>query len=182
MSSKYKITNPEGVYFITFSVVQWVDVFSRAIYKHILIDSLQYCIKNKGLRLFSYVIMTNHVHLIASANQAYNLSDILRDLKKYTSKKIIKEIRENSQESRRKWLIWIFKSRGEKNSNNKSYQFWRQDNHPIELVDSEMFKQKLEYIHNNPVKEEFVEKPENYKYSSAVNYAGEKGVIDIELL
>ena len=87
MSSKYKITNPEGIYFITFSVVQWVDVFSRAIYKHILIDGLQYCIKNKGLRLFSYVIMTNHVHLIASANQTYNLSDILRDLKKYTSKK-----------------------------------------------------------------------------------------------
>ena len=79
-------------------------------------------------------------------------------------------------------MIWIFKSRGEKNSNNKSYQFWQQDNHPIELVDSEMFKQKLEYIHNNPVKAEFVEKPENYKYSSAVNYAGEKGVIDIELL
>ena len=172
MSSKYKISNHQALHFITFATVQWVDALSRPLYKDIFIDSLAYCIKSKGLVLYAYVIMSNHVHLIASAKQSFNLSDILRDLKKYTSKAIIGAISNNKFESRRRWLLWIFKSAGSDNSNNTKYQFWQQDNHPIELSTNKMIDQRLDYIHYNPVKEGIVREPPNYVYSSAHFYSG----------
>ncbi len=91
------------------------------------------------------------IHLIASAKQGFVLSGIMRDFKKYTSSTIIKAISNNVYESRRNWMLWIFKKAGEKNSNNKNFQFWRQDNHPEKLMSNKFKDQKLEYIHNNPV-------------------------------
>ena len=75
----------------------------------------------------------------------------MRDLKKYTSSQIIKAIKENNTESRNEWLLMAFKEEGERNSNNMIYQFWQQDNHPIELFNNKMMDQKLDYIHNNPI-------------------------------
>jgi REP-associated tyrosine transposase len=126
--------------------------------------------------------MNNHVHLIASASKENNLSDILRDLKKFTSKKILLEIKEGIQESRKKWMLWLFKSAGRKNSNNRNYQFWQQDNRPIELSTNEMIDQRLEYIHMNPVKAGIVYEPEHFIYSSSMDYAGRKGLVDIEII
>ncbi len=180
MSRKYKFDNPEGVYFISFATVGWIDVFTRPIYKDILIESLSYCQKEKGLELFAWCIMTNHVHLIARAKEGFLLQDIIRDFKKFTSKKLIKAIEENNQESRKEWMMSIFKSAGEYNSNNKNYQFWRQDNKPIEVYSNAVIDQKLEYLHNNPVEEGIVEQAEEYVYSSARDYAGQKGLLDIE--
>jgi len=182
MSSKYRIHNSQEIYFITFAVVEWVDALSRPYYKDLLIESLKYCQDNKGLILYAYVIMNNHVHLIASADEGYNLSDILRDMKKFSSKKLVKAIEENIQESRKRWMLWIFRSNGERNSNNEKIQFWQQDNHPICLDTNEMIDQRLNYLHNNPVAEGIVEEPEHYVYSSARDYAGIKGMLDIVLL
>ncbi|MGN6180017.1 MAG: transposase [Mucilaginibacter sp.] len=131
--------------------------------------------------VYAYVIMNNHVHLIASAKEDHNLSDILRDLKKFTSKKLIAEINANIQESRKRWMLWLFRSNAERNSNNKVYQFWQQDNHPV-CLDNNMIDQLLNYLHNNPVTEGIVEEPEHYVYSSARDYAGIKGLLDIVLL
>ncbi|UII20319.1 REP-associated tyrosine transposase [Fulvivirga ligni] len=182
MSAGYRISNPEGIYFITFAVVEWVDVFTRRVYMDILIDSLKYCQREKGLVLYAWCFMSNHVHMICSAREGHNLSDILRDFKKYTSKRIVKEIQNNSQESRKGWMLWIFKNAGSKNSKNKDYQFWRQKTHPIEL-ESNFFKdQKLEYIHNNPVVAGIVREAQDYQYSSAIDYSGGKGLIDVEYL
>lgn len=109
-----------------------MDALSRPIYKDVIIESLKYCQGNKGLILHAFVIMNNHVHLIASAKEEYNLSDILRDLKKHTSKTLLEMIENDDHtESRRNWMLWLFESAGKKNSNNKTYQFWQQDNHPI---------------------------------------------------
>ena len=69
--------------------------------------------------------MSNHVHLMA-ASKENNLGDILRDFKKFTSKQIIAAIQNNEQESRKEWMLSIFKQEGEKNSRNSEYQFWRQ--------------------------------------------------------
>ncbi len=110
------------------------------------------------------------------------LQDILRDFKKFTSKKLIHAIQENNQESRKEWMLSIFKSAGEYNSNNTNYQFWRQDNKPIEVFSNAIIDQKLDYLHNNPVEERIVEQPEDYIYSSARDYAGQKGLLYIELL
>ena len=182
MSCKYKFRNPEGLYFITFAVVRWIDVFTRNIYREILTDSIKFCQQKKGLKIHAYVIMTNHVHMIVSAKEGYYLGNIMRDLKKFTSVRIINSIKSNPLESRKEWLLKAFEEDGNKNPNNIRYQFWQQDNHPIELTDNKMIDQKLDYLHNNPVEAGFVDEPEYYSYSSAGDYSGSKGFIEIELI
>jgi putative transposase len=180
MSRKYKFRDQEANYFVTFTIINWIDVFTRRIYKDMLVDSINYCIANKGLIIYGWVIMSNHVHLIIGTNDM-KLEDILRDLKKYSSKSIIKTIINNPQESRKEWMLKLFEKAGISNSNNKYYQFWQQHNHPIVLNNVDIFEQKLNYIHENPVLAGFVDMAENYPYSNARNYAGEKGPVNMEL-
>ena len=172
MSRKYKFHNPEGVYFVSFAVQEWIDVFTRNEYKNILVENLEYCIKDKGLEIFAWCIMTNHIHLIIRAGGNILLQDILRDYKKYTSKVIIQAIANNIQESRKEWLIQQFET-------SEGYRFWRGDNKPIELWSNNIIDQKIDYVHMNPVEEGLVFRPEDYVYSSAANYAGEKGLLDV---
>lgn len=181
VSGGYKIRDQSAVHFLTITVVEWVDVFTRQAYADIIIKSLEYCKQNKGLNLYAYVIMSNHVHLIVSASSG-NLSDIVRDFKKFTSQSILKEIEQNTKESRRNWMLWLFESAGERKSNNVKYQFWQRDNRPKELTTAAMTRQKLEYIHNNPVKAGIVQEPHEYLYSSAKNYAGMDGLIKVDFL
>ena len=181
MSRGYKFHDQERPYFVTFSVVRWIDVFTRREYKDILVDSLKYCIENKGLELYAWVIMSNHVHLIIGTKDQ-PMQDILRDIKRHTSKMLLKAISENAQESRRGWLLWFFEREGRQNPNNETYQFWQQGNHPIELWSNIVIDQKLDYIHNNPVTAGWVDEPEHYLYSSARDYADGKGLIDILLM
>ncbi|MCR9250205.1 MAG: transposase [bacterium] len=182
MSSKYTISDHQAPHFITFAVVQWIDALSRPLYKEIILDSLRYCQSEKGLILNAWVLMNNHVHLICSAAEGQNLSDILRDFKKYTSKSLLDEIATSSLESRKDWMLWLFKSNGQKNSNNKNYQFWQQDNRPIQLSTNEMLDQRLHYIHMNPVKEGIVYEAEHYVYSSARDYCGLKGLLNVDMI
>ena len=167
---------------MTYAVVDWVNVFTRPVYKDIVVDSLKYAQENKGLNLHAWVIMSNHVHLIVSARDGYKLSDIFRDHKKHTSKLIIQEIQENPGESRKRWMLWLFASHGKRNPNNKEYQFWQQDNHPVELDTNEMIDQRLDYLHNNPVKAGIVNEAENYIYSSAIDYADGKGLLRVDII
>lgn len=178
----YKISNPEGIYFITFAVVEWVDVFTRKEYAEVVVDSLKYCQKEKGMIIYALCLMSNHMHLICSEKEGFCLSDILRDFKKFTSSTIIKMIKENKSESRRNWMLWIFKSQGEKNRKNTNNQFWRQNNKPKELVSNKFMDEKLNYIHENPVDAGVVNRPEDYVWSSARNYCGEQGLIEVEFL
>ena len=182
MSTKYKIRNQEALHFISFATVEWIDVFTRPIYKEVIVESLKYCQQNKGMILYAWFLMTNHVHMILSSDGSNKQEDIIRDFKKFTSKRCLELIESNSIESRKNWMLWIFKSAGSINSNNTTYQFWRQDNHPIELDSNKLMDQKLEYIHNNPVEEGIVDVPEEYLYSSARNYAGRLGLIEVELI
>ncbi len=182
MSSKYKVGEDAIPHFVTFSVVGWVDVFSREQYKELFIESLKYCQQNKGMVLHAWIIMTNHVHLIISSD-SNKLENIVRDLKKYTSKQIIKSIQENSSESRKEWMLNLFGFAGKNNNNNKEYQFWKQDYHPIELNSAERIKQRLDYLHENPVRSGLVWEPWHYRYSSAIDYyTNEHGLLKIELL
>jgi putative transposase len=181
MSRNYKFHNQERPYFVTFSVVRWIDVFTRREYKDILVDSLKYCIANKGLELYAWVIMTNHVHMIIGTTDK-PMQNILRDIKRHTSKAITKAISENTQESRREWMLWFFEREGKRNPNNELYQFWQQGNHPIELFSNDVVDQKLNYIHDNPVTAGWVDEPAHYLYSSARDYSGGKGLIDIILM
>jgi|WetSurMetagenome_2_1015567.scaffolds.fasta_scaffold351124_2 putative transposase len=178
MSDKYKIWDQKGAYFLTLTVVGWIDVFTRKNHKLTIIDSLRYCQKEKNLILFGYCLMPSHLHLIARADENFKLSDILRDFKKYTSKAIIKQILDEP-ESRREWILDYFEKAGENLKSIKNYKFWKEGNHPEEIISNKFFNEKLDYIHNNPVKELIVEKPEDYIFSSARNYAGLDNYLEI---
>jgi len=182
MSTKYKIRDQTKLHFVTFAVEEWLDVFTRKMYKKVLVNSLVYCQQNKGLLLYAWCIMSNHMHLILSSKEGVKQEDIIRDLKKHTSKQLLKLIKENRQESRKNWMLWVFKKAGERNSNTKNYQLWRQDNHPIELSTNKIMEQRLDYLHNNPVEAGIVEEPEHYLYSSARDYTGIKGMLTIEFI
>jgi REP element-mobilizing transposase RayT len=183
MSTKYKFSNPDRIYFVSFATIGWIDVFTRQIYRDVFLESLVYFRKEKGLNIHAWVVMSNHIHLIISAKDGASLSDAMRDLKKFTSFKILKEIKDNPSESRRDWMLYLFAKAGKENSNNTNYQFWRQDNHPIELdFHSNMFEQRLNYIHNNPVEAGLVEKEEDYLYISARDYQEGKGLIEMDVL
>lgn len=181
MSRNYKFHNPEGIYFISFATVYWIDVFIRPNYKDLLLESIAYCQKEKGLIVYAWVIMTSHVHLIIGSDKE-PMPNIVRDLKKYSSKAIINEVTQNPRESRKEWLLWMFERAGKRNSNNTNYQFWQQHNKPIELYDVKITEQKLDYLHNNPVEEGFVFDSVDYKYSSAINYSGGQGLLQVEVL
>ena len=146
----YKIRNQGAIHFITFAFVNWVDVFTRQCYRDIVVDSIRYCQNKRGLWLHCWCIMSNHVHLICSAKSG-DLSEVLRDFKKYTSSKLLTAIAGNPVESRREWMLPIFREAGSLNSRNTNNQFWRQDNHPVELYSAAFIAQKINYIQNNPV-------------------------------
>ncbi|GAA4424653.1 transposase [Pontibacter saemangeumensis] len=180
MSRKYKFYNKEGLYFVSFAVVYWIDVFTREEYFALLTDSLDYCRKNKGMEIYTWCIMPSHVHLIFRAKDN-NPSTLLKELKTYTSKQLQKAITEHNKESRKEWMLWLMERAGLKNSNVKHRQFWQQHNNPIELWSHAVIDQKIQYIHNNPVEAGFVSEPHHWKYSSAIDYSGGKGLLNIDI-
>ena len=180
MSTGYQIKNQEGLYYLTFQVINWIDVFTRKIYRDILIDNLKFCCYNKGLQVFAYVIMSNHVHIIVHSSEG-TLSDIIRDFKKYTSRVILETI-QTGNESRCDWMLNQFEFAAKKHSRNQKFQFWTHENHAIELLKPEFTSEKVDYIHNNPVRAGIVSNPEDYLYSSARNYANMESLMEIVLI
>ena len=93
MSRNYKFHNPEGLYFISFAVVGWLDVFTRNEYKDLFLESLQFCQKNKGLEVHAWCFMTNHIHLVFRSIKGQKPELLIGDLKRFTSQSIVKSIR-----------------------------------------------------------------------------------------
>jgi REP element-mobilizing transposase RayT len=179
MGKAYTISDQSKAHFITATVVDWIDVFTRKVYRDIIIDNLNFYSKNKGLIIYGFVVMCNHIHLIIQAENE-NLSDILRDFKKFTAKTILEKI-QSEPESRREWMLDCFKKATETHNRNKHYQFWRYGNHAEEIYSEKFLWSKLDYIHMNPVKSGIVNKPQDCIYSSASNYIHCTGIIDITL-
>ncbi len=178
MGFHYRIYDNDRPYFITITVVDWIDVFIRKNHKLTLIDSLKFCQKEKGLEIFAWCFMPSHLHLIVRAAQGYILSDIIRDFKRHTSKTIIQQIKDEP-ESRREWLLKSFRKAADDNPKSGDYKFWQDGYHPVELYSPRFTKQKLDYIHNNPVEELLVQHPWEYMFSSARNYADMDNLLDV---
>ena len=138
------------LYFVSFTTVYWLDIFVRELYFTAVVESLDYCRKNKGLEIFCWCIMSSHVHLIIRAKEN-NPELILGKFKEFTSKQLNKLITENPQESRREWLLWMMKRAASKSSNVLNSQLWQHHNQPVELRSQEVIEQKRDYILNNPV-------------------------------
>lgn len=176
MSTGYKIEEKEGAHYLTFQIVGWVDIFTNQVYRDVVIESLKYCQQNKGLNLFAYVIMSNHIHLLAQS-EIRDLSGFIRDFKNFTGKQFL-QLMEERTESRKEWMKMVFGYHG-KNKPKQTYQIWTHENHAEHIYSQKFIEQKITYIHNNPVRAGIVEKPEYYLYSSARNYADLDSVIDI---
>jgi len=167
----YIISDQYASYFLTFTIVGWADLFTRKELKEIIIDSFKFCQDNKGLILNAYVIMSNHVHLVARAKGGSDgLSAIIRDFKKHTSKQLVKFILNDKKESRKDWIKMVFSYHAKYNKNNSKYQVWQQDNRPKILLQPKFTSQKIQYIHLNPVRNAIVKEAVDYLYSSARNY------------
>ena len=180
---RYKILDQNGLNFITFSIVDWIDLFTRPVYAEIILESLDYCRANKDLRVHAYVIMPSHAHLIVSTSDQQDLSDVLRSFKSYTAKQILSYIKDKRNiESRRAWLLHHFAFHAKQDSRNSDYQVWQRGNHPFLLYSPKLIRQKLDYIHDNPVRAGIVNEPEHYRFSSAANYFADNGIIEVDML
>ncbi|MBT3301454.1 MAG: transposase [Bacteroidetes bacterium] len=181
MSEKYKFHNPDGIYFVTSTIVEWVPLFLKKKMCDIILNSLKFCQQEKGLVIHAWCIMPNHIHLIISRKGTYFLSDILRDFKRFTSIKIAKEI-ESSNSDKDQKALKVFSKRAEELKRIKKYKIWQDGNHPVELYTNKMLDDRLNYLHENPVKSSLMSIAEDYAYSSAKTYCGEKGQLEIELI
>ena len=178
----YIIHDQQAVYFLTFTVVGWIDIFTRQAYRDIVIESFKFCQQKKGLHLHAFVIMSNHIHLVVSVDEGFTIGAFIRDCKKYTSTRILDAIENSGVESRRDWMLHQFKYYASLHSRNETYQLWEHDSHPIELIARAFTQQKIDYIHDNPVAAGLVYRAEDYIYSSASNYAGLDQIIDVDCL
>ena len=180
MSRNYKFHNKEGLYFVSFAVVHWIDVFVREEYSDCIVKNLNYCVANKGMEIFAWCLMTSHLHLIFKSTEQ-KPEELLRDFKSFTAKALLSFIANNPQESRKVWLLNAFRKTA--SINTKNNQFWQRHNKPIELWSNAVIDQKIDYIHNNPVVSGFVEKAKDWKYSSAKDYCNdEKGLVKLCLI
>ena len=178
---RYKIEDQQGIYFCTFTIVHWVDVFTRQEYRDIVVDSLNYCIEKKGLEVYSWVIMSNHIHLVAKTNSPYQFSDFLRDFKKFTSKAIVESIK-TIPESRREWLLNKFDFEATKAGRKEGFKVWKDGNHAIEIDSRIDIWEKINYIHENPLKAGLVDDVSAYVYSSARDYIENSGLVRVKVI
>jgi len=164
--SEYRKTSADDLYFVTLTIVGWVNLFDREVYKQILIDNLKYCQEKEQLEIFAYVLISNHLHLVCRRRDN-DLNELLGRFKSFTSKQFIKEIKENTQEGRKEWLLQLFEEYAKENKQYSKFHIWQYTSHPIHLYSIEVIKQKINYIHQNPVRAGYVFEAEHYKYSSA---------------
>lgn len=181
MSEKYKVRDHERAHYMTLTVTGWVDVFTRKNHSLVIVDSLAHCQKEKGLQLFAWCLMSNHLHLIGRADGGVTLPEIIRDFKKHTAKTIIRQITEEP-ESRREWMLQHFAQRASQLKRVSNYKFWQDGFRPMELNGNRFIAQKVNYIHNNPVQAYLVQYPEHWMFSSARNYAGLDGLLHVTVL
>jgi putative transposase len=168
---RYHFTDVTQPHFMTCTVLHWIPVFTRPEAVEILLDSLRHLSKD-GLRLYAYVILENHMHILA---QSDDLRVDMQRFKSYTSKQTLAFLSENSVSKILDQLAFYKKA----HKGDRLYQFWQEGVHPELVQGDQMMRQKIEYIHNNPVARGYVDQPEHWRYSSARNYAGRDGLIEI---
>lgn len=172
--SRYLITEPDKPHFVTCTVMEWLPVFTRPETVQIVLDSWRFQRKHAGLRLYGYVILENHLHFIA---QAQNLNKCVSSFKSFTAGQIIDYLQ--TQKAERLLQRLRFSKRAHKVD--REYQFWQEGVHAEMIFNEAMMREKLDYIHANPVKRGYVSLPEHWRYSSAANYMGLGGLTDIDL-
>jgi REP-associated tyrosine transposase len=170
--SRYRIYENRVPYFLTCTIVGWLPIFTRPDSVQIIYDSWSFLRENDRLEIYGYVILENHLHLIASSP---SLAKEIGDFKSYTARRIVNLLEESRTTMLLEQLAW-YKAR---HKVDRDYQVWQEGSHPEEIQSEEMMWQKLEYIHNNPVKRGYVARPEHWRYSSAANHLGLPGLFPV---
>ena len=164
MRNRYKFLDTEGcIYFMTMTVIENIPVFTNQRYASILIDNLNFYREQQGLSIYYYVIMDNHLHMIASHPD--DICKIIQSFKSYTAMVLLKAL----ENDKRKWILHLMKTFKKNSKAHSRYQFWQEGSHPQLIQHIDVLKQKAEYIHANPVKRGLVREPEHWYYSSATN-------------
>ena len=169
--SRYKITVPESPHFITLTVLHWIPVFTRQETVNILLDALRFLAKD-GLKIYAYVVLENHCHFIV---QSKALDRDIARYKSYTAKQMIQYLSENKVKQILEQLAFYKKA----HKGDRAYQFWQEGVHPELIQSDNMMRQKIEYIHQNPVKRGYVDNAEHWRYASARDYGGQQGLLEI---
>jgi putative transposase len=170
--SRYRFTAPDQPHFITCTVLHWIPVFTRPETVQILLDSLLYLSQNDDLEVYAYVILENHLHMAA---RSPDLGRSTAQFKSYTAKALIGWLSDKNIRTILDQLAFYKKT----HKDDRAYQFWQEGVHPEWIQNEEMMRQKIEYIHNNPVKRGYVDRPEHWRYSSARNYLGQEGLLEV---
>ena len=165
MRSRYRVHVPDAAHFVTSTVVGWLPVFTTAARCNLVVEALAYCREHKKLKVHGWVILDNHFHAVLAAP---DLSRALADLKRHTARRILEQL----QSEECQWLLRQFENRRAEHKTESAYQVWQEGVHPQAIVGDEMMLQKLEYLHNNPVKRGLVAAPEHWRYSSAHEWCG----------
>lgn len=164
------------MHYLTITTIEWIDIFTKPEYFKIITDSLTFCRKNKGLLLYDFVIMTNHIHLIVRAKVSNDLSDIIRDFKNYTTTRIINQLEQDN----RKYILNLIHNSSKRKKDNKT-QVWRRENCPILITSEKFYLEKANYMLKNPVRKSYVEKEEDWLYSSArCRLKNQQCIIDLD--
>lgn len=171
--SRYVILEPEKPHFLTCTVVEWLPVFTRPEAVQILLDSWRYQRRQSGLRLFGYVILENHLHFVA---QAPRLDKCLSSFKSFTAVRIIELLEQHRAEQ----LLTRLRIAKRMHKSDREYQFWQEGSHAEMILSEPMMREKLDYIHYNPVKRGYVDLPQHWRYSSASNYLDDVGLLEID--
>lgn len=171
--SRYKLIDSQVPHFVTATVVNWLPLFGSRTVQHILLDSLRFLIQHERLALYAYVLMENHLHLVASS---LDLSKEMGDFKSYTARQII----DFYQQRNARHILAQLALHKKDYKSDRTHQLWQEGSHPQHILSIEMMRQKVTYIHNNPVYRGWVDSPEGWRYSSARNYAGRPGLLPVQ--
>ncbi len=173
--SRYKTFENATTYFITTSAINWLPLFAKADLAEIILDSLTFLHNNNRIEIHAWVLMETHIHLVASSN---DMSSEMRNLKSYTARSIVDHLKKQGPEL----FLTQMKFYKKKHKINQVFQVWQEGFHPKHIVDEAMLNNKINYVHYNPVKRGYIDKPEHWRYSSARDYAGLKELIPIKKL
>jgi putative transposase len=173
--SRYKQVEGEQTYFATCTVVGWLPLFTNPELAEVVLGSLKLLHEEDRLTLHAYVLMENHLHFVGTAN---DFSNEVKSFKSFTAKKIVELLRLSGNSFYLKQMHFLKKH----HKTNQTYQVWQEGSHLVAILDGKTLRQKLEYIHFNPVRRGYVNQPEHWRYSSAQNYSGQTGLVPVQVI
>jgi len=173
--SRYKVLPDAKTYFATCAIVNWLPLFSQPELAQVVLNSLQFLHEEARLVLHAYVVMENHMHLIGSSA---DFSKEIKNFKSYTARSIVDLLHQNGPS----FYLDQLKRLKRRHKKDQIYQVWQEGFHPQAILNEHILREKIEYVHHNPVRRDYVEYPEQWRYSSAAQYAGSPGLVPIEIL